>query len=97
VPKDAGLVADRREGSRRLYRVDPRGVEAMLRLPRLVLERCSGRLRTGGQAKGSNMTTTAAARQSVTVPLTPERAFDLFVDEFDCAIPSARRAAGRRC
>jgi DNA-binding transcriptional ArsR family regulator len=29
VLKDAGLVADQREGNRRLYRVDPRGVEAM--------------------------------------------------------------------
>ena len=29
VLKDAGLVADRREGNRRLYRVDPRGVEGM--------------------------------------------------------------------
>ena len=29
VLKDAGLVADRREGNRRLYRVDPRGVDAM--------------------------------------------------------------------
>ena len=29
VLKDAGLVADRREGNRRLYRVDPHGVEAM--------------------------------------------------------------------
>jgi DNA-binding transcriptional ArsR family regulator len=29
VLKEAGLVADRREGTRRLYRVDPRGVEAM--------------------------------------------------------------------
>jgi DNA-binding transcriptional ArsR family regulator len=29
VLKDAGLVADRREGNRRLYRVDPRGVESM--------------------------------------------------------------------
>ena len=29
VLKDAGLVADRSEGNRRLYRVDPHGVEAM--------------------------------------------------------------------
>ena len=29
VLKDAGLVADRREGNRRLYRVDPRGGDAM--------------------------------------------------------------------
>jgi len=29
VLKDAGLVADRREGNRRLYRLDPRGVESM--------------------------------------------------------------------
>ena len=29
VLKDAGLVADRRDGNRRLYRVDPHGVEAM--------------------------------------------------------------------
>jgi DNA-binding transcriptional ArsR family regulator len=29
VLKDAGLVADQREGNRRLYRVDPGGVEAM--------------------------------------------------------------------
>jgi DNA-binding transcriptional ArsR family regulator len=29
VLKDAGLVADRREGNRRLYSVDTRGVEAM--------------------------------------------------------------------
>ena len=29
VLKDAGLVADRREGNRRLYSVDPRGVEAL--------------------------------------------------------------------
>src|ERR1044071_1670195 len=27
--KDAGLVADRQEGTRRVYSVDPRGVEAM--------------------------------------------------------------------
>ena len=29
VLKDAGLVTGRSEGSRRLYRVDPQGVEAM--------------------------------------------------------------------
>jgi DNA-binding transcriptional ArsR family regulator len=29
VLKDAGLVSDRAEGTRRLYRVDPRGVAAM--------------------------------------------------------------------
>jgi DNA-binding transcriptional ArsR family regulator len=29
VLKEAGLVVDERDGSRRLYRVDPRGVEAM--------------------------------------------------------------------
>jgi len=29
VLKDAGLVTDRQEGTRRVYRVDPRGVEAM--------------------------------------------------------------------
>ena len=29
VLKDAGLVIDRPEGRRRLYRIDPRGVEAM--------------------------------------------------------------------
>src|SRR5512140_3632427 len=29
VLKDAGLVTDRREGTRRVYQVDPRGVEAM--------------------------------------------------------------------
>lgn len=29
VLKDAGLVTDRREGTRRLYRVDPRGLAAV--------------------------------------------------------------------
>lgn len=29
VLKDAGLVTDRRDGNRRLYAVDPRGVNAM--------------------------------------------------------------------
>jgi DNA-binding transcriptional ArsR family regulator len=29
VLKDAGLVIDERDGARRLYRVDPRGVEGM--------------------------------------------------------------------
>jgi DNA-binding transcriptional ArsR family regulator len=29
VLKDAGLVADQRAGSRRIYRVDPAGVEAL--------------------------------------------------------------------
>jgi DNA-binding transcriptional ArsR family regulator len=29
VLKDAGLVSDRRDGNRRVYAVDPRGVEAM--------------------------------------------------------------------
>jgi|SRR5678816_1025464 len=29
VLKDAGLVVDRQEGTRRVYSVDPRGVEAM--------------------------------------------------------------------
>jgi DNA-binding transcriptional ArsR family regulator len=29
VLKDAGLVTDRQEGTRRVYRLDPRGVEAM--------------------------------------------------------------------
>jgi len=31
----------------------------------------------------TDQATIAAARRSVTVPLTPERAYDLFVDEFD--------------
>jgi uncharacterized protein YndB with AHSA1/START domain len=31
----------------------------------------------------TDQATIAAVRQSVTVPLTPERAYDLFVDEFD--------------
>jgi DNA-binding transcriptional ArsR family regulator len=31
VLKDAGLVVDHQEGTRRVYRVDPRGVEAMRR------------------------------------------------------------------
>ena len=30
VLKDAGLVTDEKDGTRRVYRVDPRGVEAML-------------------------------------------------------------------
>ena len=29
VLKDAGLVIDRQEGARRIYRVDPRGIGAM--------------------------------------------------------------------
>lgn len=29
VLKEAGLVADRREGNRRLYRLDPQGVQTM--------------------------------------------------------------------
>jgi DNA-binding transcriptional ArsR family regulator len=29
VLKDAGLVSDRRDGNRRVYAVDPRGVDAM--------------------------------------------------------------------
>jgi DNA-binding transcriptional ArsR family regulator len=29
VLKDAGLVVDSRDGARRIYRVDPRGLEAM--------------------------------------------------------------------
>ncbi len=31
VLKDAGLVVDERDGTRRVYRVDPRGIEAMRR------------------------------------------------------------------
>lgn len=31
VLKDAGLVTDERDGTRRVYRVDPKGVEAMRR------------------------------------------------------------------
>ena len=31
VLKDAGLVVDERVGTRRVYRVDPRGIEAMRR------------------------------------------------------------------
>ena len=29
VLKDAGLVTDSQDGTRRIYRIDPRGVEAM--------------------------------------------------------------------
>jgi DNA-binding transcriptional ArsR family regulator len=29
ILKDAGLVVDEREGARRVYRVDPRGIEAL--------------------------------------------------------------------
>jgi DNA-binding transcriptional ArsR family regulator len=39
VLKDAGLVSDRQEGTRRVYSVDPRGVEAM----RSYLDRFWGR------------------------------------------------------
>ena len=90
VLKDAGLVADRRDGSRRLYSVDRRGVAAM----RAYLD-SSGPKRSppsseAARAEGSNMTeqATTGVQQSVTVPLAPDKAFELFVDEFESGGPA---------
>ena len=77
VLKDAGLVIDRKDGTRRLYRVDPDGLAGIRDVLRQLLGRGAGALR-GGSAKGERMSTTVteAIRKTVLVDFPPAEAFD---------------------
>jgi DNA-binding transcriptional ArsR family regulator/uncharacterized protein YndB with AHSA1/START domain len=96
VLREAGLVSDRKEGTRRLYRVAPEGVaELRAYLDRFWDDALSEfKERVEG---GSPMTTqaqTEAIRKSVTVRATVERAFQVFTDEITTWFPLATHSYG---
>ena len=81
ILKQAGLVSDRRDGTRRVYRVDPDGLLGIRDLFdgfwAEALERFRLEAEIGKESQMSTMTT-EAIRRSVVVDFTPERAFELF-------------------
>ena len=81
VLKDAGLVHDRKEGTKRVYSVDPNGPRRHPRVLRQLLGRGARSLRRRGE-KGDRMSTTAtdAIRKTVLVDFAPAEAFELFTD-----------------
>ena len=84
--KEAGLVTDRAEGTRRLYRLHDEGIEAV----RAYLEQVWGETRGALPARGGEHADDRAARaSSSTVGCAPEHAFD-------GVGASARRCGGRR-
>ena len=95
--KSAGLVTERREGTRRVYQIDPAGLGADARVARPVLGYRTRRLsrrsdphrQTRGEARAkeqeevSRTIQPAPVRKVLTVPATPQRAFEVFTAGFD--------------
>ena len=80
VLKEAGLVSDRKDGTRRVYRVEPgRAARAARLLRQLLGARRSTASREAG-TKGGRMSTmtTEAIRKTVLVDFAPAEAFELF-------------------
>ena len=86
VLKDAGLVADHAEGTRRVYSIDPHGLGAVAQVARSILGRGVARLcrrgrKIGEDAPMNRMNRTiepAPVRKSVRVGAPPDRAFQVF-------------------
>ena len=80
VLKEAGLVSDSKDGTRRLYRIEPDGLLRDARLLRRVLVG-GARALPRGSTKGDRMSstvTTEAIRKTVLVDFAPAEAFELF-------------------
>jgi uncharacterized protein YndB with AHSA1/START domain len=91
VLKEAGLVAYRRDGNRRLYAVDPKGVDVMRTWFDSFWSEALSAFQGGGRAERSTMTeqaTANAVRHTVSVPIVPERAFKLFTEDIGTWWPS---------
>ncbi len=98
VLKEAGLVADRAAGTRRIYQIEPQGVraihayldqmwgQALASFQEAAMAACShGRQRRAGAAMTEQAAATGSftpVRCAVTVPLSLERAFALFTEGF---------------
>jgi len=88
VLREAGLVVDRKAGNRRIYAVDPAGVGALraeldrfwnqaLATYKEVVEQDSEEVAMTSQAEATTV------RQQIVVDAPQERAFRVFVDQFD--------------
>ncbi len=99
VLKDAGLVTERREGTRRLYRLDPDGLgelrgyfdrfwDAALADFKAAAEASERRKRMSTQAE------TLTIRKSVTVNCSPEHAFAVYTEGIGTWWPFATHSIG---
>ena len=79
---DAGLVSDRQDGSRRLYRVNPRGVAGMREYLDRFWSDALAAFETAARRRRKMTKTMEAVTHSVLVPLDPDAAFELFTDRF---------------
>jgi DNA-binding transcriptional ArsR family regulator/uncharacterized protein YndB with AHSA1/START domain len=84
VLKRAGVVADRRDGTRRIYRLEPAGFETLRRYVEDVWERALARFAETVEREEHAMEMTAIepVRRSVTVRASRERAFGAFTERF---------------
>ena len=82
VLKTAGLVRERRAGTRRIYRVEPDGVAELRDVLRRVLEPGPGRVQGGRRARRRfrMSSTQMLVKRSIVVAATPEVAFRVFTE-----------------
>ena len=87
VLKEAGLVTDRRDGNRRIYQAQPDGVAALrAQLDRFWSQALATFKEVVEQDTGGRMSTQAQAasvRTEIVVEAPIERAFQVFVEDFD--------------
>src|SRR5687767_7463332 len=83
VLRDAGLVYDEPQGTKRIYRVDPRGLTELRTYLDSYWKDTLGRFAQHATKKGKGMNDTALApvRQSVEVPVPISQAFEIFTAE----------------
>ena len=100
VLKDAGLVLDRKVGTRRLYQVDPQAIADLRAYFDAFWDQVTGRLSRCGRTRGAtgmiDQGAGVAVRQSVVVQAPPERAFEVFTAAMSTWWPLATHSIGSK-
>jgi DNA-binding transcriptional ArsR family regulator len=97
VLKDAGLVSDHAEGTRRIYRIRPDGFQPLRTYVEAMWTDALGRFKAAAEREGGagmEMTTMEPVVVSVTVARPVDEAFSLFTERFEEWWPMATHSIG---
>jgi DNA-binding transcriptional ArsR family regulator/uncharacterized protein YndB with AHSA1/START domain len=97
VLRRAGLVSDRKDGTRRIYRLEPDGFDELRRYVESMWDRALAGFAAAterGEEEEMEMTAIEPVERRVTVKVSPERAFQVFTEGFGTWWPLGTHSIG---